>query len=731
MPQNRLSGWRYWKFTSRVVAAFRVSSRTYQFVHQASFLIGQVGDPRHADRAEVARLGEDRGVEVAPQLAAARLRPAGVLEVVAEARPAVDLDEQLAQLDQRQPLVDEPLQLRRALRPLLGLQGRDHQGVAFHPDVPAPGEQDLDPVQEPVQLLLALVQANVSVFRGQDLPADLGPEAGPSLAGDQVRLGVGVAAAPLQPDVARPQGPAQLPQDAQLEVVAASGRVGVVVDVRPPPGGDEVERRLVGQDAAALGVEPAEQVHGPQQGRVPRGAEREGVEELGGELAEVGVAALEEVEVVVVGGADDPVRLRDGVPEFGRGDAAVDGPSQVRVPDRGVEDHPADLAEEPDLLVGRRGDREPEVLQVAAGAVVGVGEAVVEQVDGVVGQVDQGLVEEGDEGRITPLFGHPLKGLVRAPARDLGEELQAVRAQRRQVPALDPPAPAEGALLQGDEDRRRRGRGDGLLEPGQAGAAGVGVDGQQAVEPGLAVPGQDRGQPPVGLVLRPLPGRGDEPLQVGDPRPLDPEAEQVLAGQAQEQGGSVVLQGTLHEPAFEPGQVAGRGLAEAEVLADLPEVLGPRLPPAAVPRQLARGDVELPRHEGDDRLGGGAQVVRAEAEEAERTELEGEPQAVGGRGRRGSCLRSARERVKWVSMSPGWTWAGKRSSRSRSASLRKPVGTAVSPGGACPAFSQTRVSEGTRALRGGRRRTGASHFSETILGIDFSPVYGYDEFRER
>ena len=48
--------------------------------------------------------------------------------------------------------------------------------------------------------------------------------------------------------------------------------------------------------------------------------------------------------------------------------------------------------------------------------------------------------------------------------------------------------------------------------------------------------------------------------------------------------------------------------------------------------KLAHGDVELSRHEGDDLLGGGAQVVGAEAEEAERAELEGEPQAVGRRG---------------------------------------------------------------------------------------------------
>ncbi|MFO0951182.1 MAG: hypothetical protein U0835_08525 [Isosphaeraceae bacterium] len=94
-----------------------------------------------------------------------------------------------------------------------------------------------------------------------------------------------------------------------------------------------------------------------------------------------------------------------------------------------------------------------------------------------------------------------------------------------------------------------------------------------------------------------------------------------------------MLQGAFPEPAFELGQVAGRGLAEAEVAADQPEVLRPGLPPPAVPRQLTGGDVELPRDEGDDRLGSGAQVVRAEAEEAERAELEGETQAVGRRGR--------------------------------------------------------------------------------------------------
>ena len=37
----------------------------------------------------------------------------------------------------------------------------------------------------------------------------------------------------------------------------------------------------------------------------------------------------------------------------------------------------------------------------------------------------------------------------------------------------------------------------------------------------------------------------------GDPRPLDPKAQQMFAGQAQQQGGSVVLQGAVREPGFE------------------------------------------------------------------------------------------------------------------------------------------------------------------------------------
>src|SRR5437763_16889016 len=95
-----------------------------------------------------------------------------------------------------------------------------------------------------------------------------------------------------------------------------------------------------GEDAPVFGVESTEQVHGPEQGRIAAGAEREGVDEFGGELAEVGVTALEEIEIMVIEGADDPVGLLDGVQEFRRGYAAVGGSAQVRVPDSGIAHNP-------------------------------------------------------------------------------------------------------------------------------------------------------------------------------------------------------------------------------------------------------------------------------------------------------------------------------------------------------------------------------------------------------
>src|SRR5438552_18522296 len=154
----------------------------------------------------------------------------------------------------------------------------------------------------------------------------------------------------------------------------------------------------------------------------------------------------------------------------------------------------------------------------------------------------------------------------------------------------------------------------------------------------------------------------------------------MVAGQAQQQGEGVVLQDAIHEPGFELGQVSGRSLAGAEAIADLPEVLGSRLAPSPLPSQFGRCDVELLRHEGDHRLRNGAQIVRAEAQVAKCAELPSESQAIGRRGRAGTWPRSARKRVKSVTIPPRVISVGNLSSRSRSASLSNPMGTAVSSG---------------------------------------------------
>ena len=84
---------------------------------------------------------------MAPGLAAA-----GVLEVAAEAGPAVDLDEQLGQLDPGEVLGDLLLQRDAPLGRLLGRERGEHQ-----PTLLDPHRVVLRPVPvEPGQLLLQL-----------------------------------------------------------------------------------------------------------------------------------------------------------------------------------------------------------------------------------------------------------------------------------------------------------------------------------------------------------------------------------------------------------------------------------------------------------------------------------------------------------------------------------------------------------------------------------------------
>jgi len=66
------------------------------------FSIRKTGQFGHLIQAEVAGLSKDRGVQVSDQIPGARLGAAGVLERTTEPSPAIDLDQQVWQVQLRQ-----------------------------------------------------------------------------------------------------------------------------------------------------------------------------------------------------------------------------------------------------------------------------------------------------------------------------------------------------------------------------------------------------------------------------------------------------------------------------------------------------------------------------------------------------------------------------------------------------------------------------------------------------
>jgi hypothetical protein len=111
---------------------------------------------------------------------------------------------------------------------------------------------------EPRQLFLQLgpplLQPERPILRKMEQAADVLAISGPSLARDQVRLGIGEPAAGLQPDVAGPQRGPELPESAQLVVVAVDLAVPAD-DAGAPPRWHELYRRVRRHLALSPGVE--------------------------------------------------------------------------------------------------------------------------------------------------------------------------------------------------------------------------------------------------------------------------------------------------------------------------------------------------------------------------------------------------------------------------------------------------------------------------------------------
>lgn len=93
-----------------------------------------------------------------------------------------------------------------------------------------------------------------------------------------------------------------------------------------------------------------------------------------------------------------------------------------------------------------------ELGQVALGAPIDVGHATIEEFDRLVRDVDQGLLEEGQQDGVAPLVGRALQCLGCGAARQLGQELAPVGREQLLWPRRHSLRVEERALGQGLAD---------------------------------------------------------------------------------------------------------------------------------------------------------------------------------------------------------------------------------------------------------------------------------------
>jgi hypothetical protein len=153
---------------------------------------GVFGDARgfgHPGVAEVASVGQHRGVEVADQVGVARLGAAGVGERLAEPGVAVDLDEQRGQVDLGQPRGDRRRECLGFGGDVFGGHGRDDQIVVLADAGEALtgriGEHSLQIGDRRVQLGLHSLQLPLRIGVGTGDGAEVVALGHPRLDGDE------------------------------------------------------------------------------------------------------------------------------------------------------------------------------------------------------------------------------------------------------------------------------------------------------------------------------------------------------------------------------------------------------------------------------------------------------------------------------------------------------------------------------------------------------------------
>jgi hypothetical protein len=167
------------------------------------------------------------------------------------------------------------------------------------------------------------------------------------------------------------------------------------VEVATPARGDEVVGSVVGEVAAAAAVELPEDLDGGQQ-RPGGGAalEGEGGEHGRGELPQVGVASLEQLEVATVAGHPLP-RRADGGAKALHPDALAQARPDLVISHRGVDEDGEQLVEQTEAVLDLLGPGQGLLGQVVSGSTIGAGEGLVEQPHDLVEDLGRRLGHRG------------------------------------------------------------------------------------------------------------------------------------------------------------------------------------------------------------------------------------------------------------------------------------------------------------------------------------------------
>ena len=119
----------------------------------------------------------------------------------------------------------------------------------------------------------------------------------------------------------------------------------------------------------------------------------------------------------------------------------VDGAPEVQVRDGGIEHGAHEFTKQVDFCVGGLRHGGAKRLKVASGPDMGLGEAPVKHLDGLVGHIRETLREEGYEDGIAVCGWGPLEGLGARLAGEMHQELEAVGVEGVGRPVLHPCGP--------------------------------------------------------------------------------------------------------------------------------------------------------------------------------------------------------------------------------------------------------------------------------------------------